>query len=94
MKKSVKISALLTTVVLSFGIISNAMSADDKQQRRKGPPAEAFEACASLSVDDACSFSTPRGDASGQCVSPPRGDEAQLVCMPEGMGGPEGKPQQ
>lgn len=88
MKKSAKITAMFATVVLSFAIFSNAMAAgeDGGKPRRGGPPAEAFEACANLAVDDACSFSSPRGEASGQCVAPPRGDEQQLVCKPEGMG--------
>lgn len=45
------------------------------------PPPEALEACAGKAVQTQCQMSTPRGEASGQCVETPRG---QMACLPEG----------
>jgi len=57
---------------------------DDNQDReRRGPPPEAFEACANLSEDAACSFQGRRGDLEGICIIPRHDDEA-LVCAPAG----------
>ena len=62
--------------------------ADERQGKRRGPPPEAIEACASQVEGDACGFSDRRGeDLSGTCMVPPRG-ETSLACAPEG--GPPG----
>lgn len=46
---------------------------------RRGPPQEAIAACTSASVGNSCSFQTPRGNLSGQCVLTP---DQQKACRP------------
>jgi hypothetical protein len=50
------------------------------------PPAKAVEACAGLSQDVQCGFTSPRGTVTGTCLPV----EVQLACVPEGEppGGP------
>ena len=50
---------------------------------RRGPPPEAFEACADQEVDTACAIDTPDGIVEGICRVP-RGD--RLVCVPNHHG--------
>ncbi|HTP49423.1 MAG TPA: hypothetical protein VMK42_01895 [Anaeromyxobacteraceae bacterium] len=46
-----------------------------------GPPAEALQACASLQVGAACSFTAPDGrEMTGKCVTGPNGEAA--ACLP------------
>lgn len=70
--------------------LAGAMAADgeNRPERPMGPPPEAFTACENLSEGDACSMTTPRGDMTGSCISPPRSENNSLVCAPEG--GPRG----
>lgn len=84
-KKS--ISAFAVTVILSTVLLPTIASAQENGQRR-GPPPEAFEACANQAEAAACSFSGNRGDVTGTCMMPPQG-ESELICAPEG-GRPEG----
>jgi len=75
-------------IMLTFGIapgIALAQSGSPENgPQRQGPggppPQEAFDACASLLVDDACSVETPNGTLEGTCQQAPRDEE--LVCMP------------
>ncbi|MBI5842830.1 MAG: YHYH protein [Chloroflexi bacterium] len=46
------------------------------------PPQAALEACASLTVNAACSFSSPNGTISGTCQTPT--NSSQLACVPAG----------
>lgn len=46
---------------------------------RRGPPQQAISACSSASVGNSCSFHTPRGNLSGQCVLTPN---QQKACRP------------
>jgi hypothetical protein len=74
-----------TLIILSFALISNSAMAErggegNKKQRR-GPPAEAIEACSNLNEGDVCQFSGRRGDASGTCFLPPK-DGSELACKP------------
>ena len=87
MKNLAKVAVICAVAIIGFATLSTPMAAEQEEgqkQKRKGPPAEAFEACANLSEQAACSFTSPRGEANGQCVIPRRGDSSQLVCMPEG----------
>ena len=86
--------ALIST--LSF---TTAAASADRQRdgKRRGPPPQAFEACAELVENDACEVQTRRGDLlNGQCRVPRRFlrqqqetgeaiDETDipLVCVPE-----------
>jgi len=82
MNKTIIASTLLS--ILAMAALSTAHAADSKGPPGGGkPPTEAFEACADKSAGDSCSFSASRGDATGSCIKPPRGDE-ELVCAPEG----------
>ncbi len=82
MNKKILASTLLT--ILATTALSTANAAERQGPPGGGkPPTEAFEACADKSSGDSCSFSASRGDATGTCIKPPRGDE-ELVCAPEG----------
>ena len=66
-----------------------AMADDDRRGQRRGPPPEAFEACAEKVEGDVCGFTGRRGTAEGICEIP-RGGEDGLICAPEhGRGGPD-----
>ncbi len=82
MNKKIVVSSLLAMV--ASVALSTANAAERKGPPRGGkPPAEAFEACADKSAADSCSFSGSRGDVTGTCITPPRGED-ELVCAPEG----------
>ena len=80
--------SILTLLVALPMTVAMAADSDNRPERPKGPPAEAFTACESLSVDDACSMSTPRGDMEGTCKGAPNDQEGPLACAP--AGGPQG----
>lgn len=75
-----------TVLIAGAGlIVSIPLASAEPGERngpRRGPPPEAFEACVDKAEDDVCTFSGGRGEVSGQCIIPPRGEEA-LVCAPE-----------
>lgn len=70
---------ILALLVFAVPLTGNAQLSGP----RGGPPQEAFDACASLTEGAACSFTSPRGDMTGLCMTGPRG-EAQLACASEG----------
>lgn len=80
-----KLNKSLINVALMGFICSAtfAIQADDKPQRgHKGPPQEAFDACANNSQGDSCEVITPEQETlSGTCRIPPRSE--QLVCVPD-----------
>lgn len=57
----------------------SAQTADGKGGARK-PPAEALEACKSLSSGQECSFSSPQGTIKGTCWAP---EGKPLACKPK-----------
>ena len=75
---------LLLTLAIAPGIALAQSGSPENGPQRQGPggppPQEAFDACASLLVDDACSVETPNGTLEGTCQQAPR--EEKLVCMP------------
>ncbi len=75
---------LLLTLGTLPGIALAQAGSPENGPPRQGPggppPQEAFDACASLLVDDACSVETPEGTLEGTCQQAPR--EEELVCMP------------
>lgn len=82
MNKKILASTLLT--ILATTALSTANAAERQGPPGGGkPPTEAFEACADKSASDSCSFSGSRGDVTGTCITPPRG-EKELFCAPEG----------
>ena len=76
---------VLTTLGLSL-VLSACASAEPpagsrEGRDRRGPPPEAFEACASASEGSSCSFSGRRGEAvQGVCEIV---RDEQLACVPE-----------
>lgn len=71
--------------VASVLAVSGAFSLATAQQsgERPTPPPEAIEACNSQVIEGACSFSGPRGEVTGTCVTGPQNAKG-LICMPEG----------
>lgn len=81
-KRNNKFAAAAFILTLSVSALSCAQPGG--RGRPQGPPPEATEACKSLSVGDACSFSGRRGeDLAGTCINP-GGDEDTLACAPKG----------
>ena len=73
----------LSTLLLPEQAMAQSGSAENGQQRRGPggpPPQEAFDACASLVVNDSCSIATPNETISGTCQTSPR--DEQLLCVP------------
>ena len=61
---------------------SGGVPSDGNPAPQANPPKEALEACAGLSVSDACSVELRNGNTiDGACAAFPQGD---LVCVPEG----------
>jgi len=83
-KKTTRTFALM--FVFSNVALSTFANAQDDDKRR-GPPPEAIEACTNQVEEASCTFSGRRGDVTGNCFIPRQGD-GQLVCAPEG-----GRPQ-
>ena len=78
---------LMKIAVFSASILlaTNALAGEGKKHGHRGPPAQAIEACADSSVDQACEFVGRQGDTvSGTCFVPPRGDSETLACKPTG----------
>ena len=85
--KSKTIASTLFVVMAALSI--SACSSDNQRGGKRGggsegkPPAEAFEACASKSEGQSCTVSSSRGEMSGTCKAPPKG-EGELACVPAG----------
>jgi hypothetical protein len=78
--RSITLAAILMTYLSSTIAIAEP---DQQSGKRHGPPPQAFEVCAEQTEGATCSFPGRRGDVTGSCIIPPRG-EAELVCAPEG----------
>jgi hypothetical protein len=81
---------LLATAVAAFQPGPGDGGEDGK---RRGPPPQALEVCATLEVGDTCSFEGPRGTAEGTCEAPPHG-EGELACRPSDAPPPEDRPEE
>ena len=83
MKLQSKLKVIVLGIVVSLAS-SVALASGGHKGERRGPPAEAIEACASLSLDQACSFISPRRgkEVTGMCVLR-KDDDSQLACKPE-----------
>jgi hypothetical protein len=81
-----------TLTVLLTLFLSASLSIANAEKGRKGPPKEAFTACASQTEEgSACSFSNRDGETiEGTCKVPRRSEES-LVCAPS-HGKHNGKP--
>lgn len=92
-RKIIARSVTLAVIAVSFLASTSANAgSDNKSGKRRGPPPVAFEVCADQAEGASCSFEARRGDVTGTCIVPPRGDEA-LVCAPEG-GAPKDRDEQ
>lgn len=81
----------LFAVVTAVSLSAQAAEKEGKGKRGK-PPAEAFEICVGQSENNSCSFSSERGDVTGVCKAPPRG-EGELACVPERGNGSGERPE-
>ena len=94
MKLQNKFRVVVSGLVLSL-VSSSLLASGGQRGERRGPPPEAIEACASLSLEQACSFTSQRRskEVSGICVLR-KDDDSQLACKPEkgsrGKGGERG----
>ena len=77
--RTITLAAFLVALFLAT---SAPAGSDKKSGKRRGPPPQAIEACAEQEEGGACTFTGRRGDVSGTCFVPPRGEHA-LVCAPE-----------
>ncbi|MEP3892289.1 MAG: hypothetical protein ABJN69_17650 [Hellea sp.] len=69
---------------LSMSLSATAQQAPQRGDgERRGPPPEAYAACASAALNDSCSVETPRETLAGTCKTDRR--EQRLLCVPEGM---------
>lgn len=76
------LTAAALCIVLSTSHLALAQQSDQGRGERRGPPQQAFTACAELSAESQCSFQGKRGETlSGTCIVPPQGEES-LVCAP------------
>lgn len=84
-----------TALVAFLGIYVTTQAASAQpggveRGERRGPPPEAFEACAELASGDRCEMTGRQGETlQGSCIVPRDGEDS-LVCLPDG--GPHGGP--
>ena len=85
-------------IVASFiaGSLLTTTAAFAQQRPPRQAPQEALDACQGSSEGAACAFTSPRGEVTGECRTPPK--EEQLACVPERGsrrgGGEEGEERQ
>jgi hypothetical protein len=78
----VPVSAIALALLLGSSVAFAQPKGDDsKGGERRGPPAEALEACKTLKAGDACSFTGQRGAMSGSCFTPQ--SDKPLACRPK-----------
>ena len=79
--------AALAIALCSATALAQPKSGEGPPGGRGGPPAEALAACKTLKADDACSFTSDRGAASGSCWAP---EGKPLACRPKDAPAPGG----
>lgn len=86
------VRALLLGVCLISQVASQVASAQPGGGgERRGPPPQAYEACADLAAGDSCAITGRQGETlQGSCVVPKEDDDT-LVCAPENGPGGERK---
>ncbi len=81
-------------VALQLAVVAQSAGAEeecDERRGRRGPPAEAFEACAEAEEGASCSFYGRRDEAlTGTCEF----RRVDFVCVPEGHGRRGGPPRE
>lgn len=83
----IQLFALAGGAFFGFGLVTLAGAAPEE---RRGPPAEAVEACAEQAEGDECTVELRGRTMSGTCVAGPE-ESDPLACMPAG-GRPKGPP--
>ena len=77
----------LTIASLLLAPLAEAKNLQGREGARRGPPQEAFDACANQSEDSTCSFTGRREETvQGTCKAPRHRSAEQvdsLVCAPE-----------
>ncbi len=88
MKVSNKLLPLL--IILSLSCVEQSLARQDEEERRSGPPPEAFAACESKQAGDQAQFTGRRGETvTGTCES---GKDGKLFLKPDhppGQAGPK-----
>ena len=88
MSKQETIKNSARALLVGICLVTKVATAQPGGDERRGPPPEAYEACADLATGDSCEMTGRRGDTlQGACIVP-KEDEDSLVCAPEG--GPGG----
>lgn len=80
-------AGLIAVLALASGLIAAQPSGEGGG--RRAPPPEALAACKSLSSGQECSFTSPRGTASGTCWAP---TGMPLACKPKDAPNDGGRP--
>ncbi len=70
------------TALLCASAIAQPKGRGGDRGHRRGPPAEALQACEGLSENDSCAFESDRGTVEGICRLSPEG-QPPLACAPE-----------
>lgn len=66
--------------VAMLAVASAAIAQPPQRGERRGPPAEALQACSSADVGATCSFEGRRGTVTGTCRETP---DNQIACVPK-----------
>lgn len=72
----------LASLIFSSSLVMAKPPQGEDGERRRMPPPEAVEACASSGEGDVCSFEGRRGEVEGVCFLP--SEDSDLACAPEG----------
>ena len=81
--KAITSTVLAICATLSLSALTSVSANERKGPRGGKPPAEAIEACSTMSADDSCSFTLSNDEVTGTCKAPPHG-EGELTCVPSG----------
>lgn len=81
--KAITSTVLAICATLSLSALTSVSANERKGPRGGKPPAEAIEACSTMSADDSCSFTLSNDEVTGTCKAPPHG-EGELACVPSG----------
>ena len=75
----------LCAATISISVLAQAQtqappSVGSEKREHRGPPPESIAACKSLKLDQACTFTSPKGAETGTCAQ--RDTSAPLACRP------------
>jgi len=76
------IASALFILITTLSITACSGGANEHGGKKHGKPtAEAFSACKSKAEGQSCTVTSSRGEMTGTCKAPPRG-EGELACVP------------